>query len=162
MDWKFPYIIGNFLERRCLKCARMTHLDTLNISYGQKKGWESNWQFDSRPLKVGNRPDFLACRWCATYCWKALDKGYDFAWDIILIERLHTKLWTPKVVGVLVVRILGLSLGNPGTKWHLGVGLVARHKIYYNEEGGGFPQVRAVVSLVNPSLLMVRFGTKML
>jgi hypothetical protein len=25
-------------------------------SYGQKKGQESNWQFDSRPLKVGNQP----------------------------------------------------------------------------------------------------------
>jgi len=25
-----------------------------------KERQESNWQFDSRPLKVGNRPDFLA------------------------------------------------------------------------------------------------------
>jgi hypothetical protein len=30
----------------------------------KRKGRESNWQFDSRPLKVGNRPDFLACKWC--------------------------------------------------------------------------------------------------
>jgi len=37
------------------------------ISYGQKKGRESNWQFDSRPLKVGNRPDSLVRRWRATY-----------------------------------------------------------------------------------------------
>ncbi len=36
------------------------HLDTSNTSQGQKKGRESNWQFDSRPLKVENRPDFLA------------------------------------------------------------------------------------------------------
>jgi hypothetical protein len=36
----------------------MTHLDTSNISYGQKKGRESNWQFDSQPLKVRNRLDF--------------------------------------------------------------------------------------------------------
>jgi hypothetical protein len=42
LDWKIPYIIENFLERRCLKCARMTHLDNWNISYGQKKGQESN------------------------------------------------------------------------------------------------------------------------
>jgi hypothetical protein len=27
--------------------------------------------------------------------------------------------------------ILGLPLGRLGTKWHLGVGLVARHKVYY-------------------------------
>jgi hypothetical protein len=44
------------LERRCLKWACMSHLDTSNISYGQKKGQDSNCQFDSRPLKVGNRP----------------------------------------------------------------------------------------------------------
>ncbi len=35
------YIIGKLLERRCLKWARITHLDIWNTSYGQKKGWES-------------------------------------------------------------------------------------------------------------------------
>ncbi len=39
--------------------------------------------------------------------------------------------------------------GNPGTKWHLDVDPVARHKVYYKGEGGGFPQVQAVVSLVS-------------
>jgi hypothetical protein len=53
----------------------MTDLDTKNTSYGQKKGQESNWQFDSRPLKVENGPDLLACKWCATYHWKDLDKA---------------------------------------------------------------------------------------
>jgi hypothetical protein len=90
------YIIEKLLKRICLKCARMTHLDIWNTSYGQKKGWKSNWQFDSRPLKVKNWPNFLACRWCATYSWKALDKGYNFASDFITIKGLHTKLWGPK------------------------------------------------------------------
>jgi hypothetical protein len=31
------------------------------------------------------------------------------------------KLWAPKVVEILVVRILGLPLGNPGAKNHLDV-----------------------------------------
>ncbi len=31
-----------------------------------------------------------------------------------------------------------------------------RHGVYYKGEGGGFPQVPAVVSLVNPSLLVAR------
>jgi hypothetical protein len=39
------------LELRCLKWVRMTHLGSWNISYGQKKGWES------ARLKVGNQPD---------------------------------------------------------------------------------------------------------
>ncbi len=62
-----PYIIGKLLKLRCLKWVRMTHLDTSNTSYGQKKGRESNWQIDSRPLKVKNHPNFLPCRWRATY-----------------------------------------------------------------------------------------------
>jgi hypothetical protein len=37
------------------------------------------------------------------------------------------------------------------TKCHLDVGLVERHKVYYKGEGGGFSQVRAVVSLVSLS-----------
>jgi hypothetical protein len=28
---------------------------------------------------------------------------------------------------------------SPATKYHLDVCLVERHKIYYKEEGGGFP-----------------------
>ncbi len=35
---------------------KIGHLDICRPSYGQKKGRESNWQFDSRSLKVGNRP----------------------------------------------------------------------------------------------------------
>jgi hypothetical protein len=75
LDWKVFYIIEKLLKCRCLKWARMTHLDIWNTSYGQKKGRESNWQFDSWLLKVGNRPDFLVFRWRATYRWKALNEG---------------------------------------------------------------------------------------
>jgi hypothetical protein len=54
----------------------------------------------------------------------------------------------------------GTSLGSPGTKWHLGAGFVARHRVYYKGEGGGFPQVRAMVSLVSPCLFVVHSCTK--
>jgi hypothetical protein len=70
----------------------MTHLDIYNTSYGKKKGRESNWQFDSRPQNVGNLPDFRACKWRATHHWKALNKIYNFASDLVLIEGLRTKL----------------------------------------------------------------------
>ncbi len=57
--------------------------------------------------------------------------------------------------------ISGLSFGSPKTKCHLGVGHMARHKICCKgEEGGGFPQVRAVVSLVSLSLPMAHPSTK--
>ncbi len=41
-------------------------------------------------------------------------------------------------------------------------GLVERHKIYYKGEGGGFPQVRAMVSLVNPSCPWLVLAPKVL
>jgi hypothetical protein len=40
--------------------------------------------------------------------------------------------------------------GVPGEKSHLDVGPVERCRVYYKGEGGDFPQVRAVVSLVCP------------
>jgi hypothetical protein len=58
------------------------------------------------------------------------------------------------------VQILGLPFGNLGTKSHLDVVPVERHIVYYKGEGGGFPQVRAVVNLVSPRLPVVRLHTK--
>jgi hypothetical protein len=86
------YIIGNLSKRRCRKWARMSHLDICSTSYDKKKGRESNWQFDSRPPKVGNRPDPDTCRWSATCCWKALDESYKFASDLIPIGGLRKEL----------------------------------------------------------------------
>jgi hypothetical protein len=74
------------------KMAYMGHLDIYNTSYGKKKGQESNWQFDSRPLKVENRPDPDACRWNVTHRWKALKEGYKFALDLISIKGLKKEL----------------------------------------------------------------------
>jgi hypothetical protein len=42
----------------------------------------------------------------------------------------------------------------------LGVGPMAKHKVYYKGEGGGFPQVRAVVNLVSSWLHVTRPCTK--
>jgi hypothetical protein len=36
------------------------------------------------------------------------------------------------------------------------VGLMERHKVYYKGEGGGFPQVWVVVSLISLSLFVAR------
>jgi len=94
-------LIGKLLRLRCLKWARMTHLGAYNISYGQKKGRESKCQFDSRPLKVRNHPNLLACRWHVRYCWKSLDKGYNFSLNLTSIEGLYKKLWASKHMGVL-------------------------------------------------------------
>jgi hypothetical protein len=60
------YINGKVLKCRCPKWPCMIHLDICSPSYGQKMGRESNWQFDSRPLKVRNRPLPDICRRSAT------------------------------------------------------------------------------------------------
>jgi len=59
----------------------------------------------------------------------------------------HKKLWGSKVAKILTLAISGLLVGSPEIKSHLDVGLVEKHKVYYKGEGGGFPQVQAVVSL---------------
>jgi hypothetical protein len=129
------------LKFRCRKWPRMSHLDICSTSYGGKKGRESDWQFDSWPLKVGNRPDPGACRQSAAHRWRALNESYKFASDLILIRGLSKKLWAAKVLGVQIGTVSGLSLGSPGTNIHLGVVPMEWHKVYYMGEGGGFPRI---------------------
>jgi len=58
------------------------------------------------------------------------------------------ELWPSKVPGLQPRIVSGLQLGSPEKKSHLDVALVESCRIYYMGEGGGFPRVRAVVSLV--------------
>ncbi len=85
-------VVGKFLKRRYLKCPRIGNSDICSPSYGQKKGRESNWQFDSRPLKVGNRP-FPDVRFeCATWRWKDLNEGYNIGSDLVAIQLCSREL----------------------------------------------------------------------
>jgi hypothetical protein len=88
------------LERRYRKWPRIGHLDICRPSYGQKKGRESNWQFDSRPLKVGNRPLPDLRMESAIRRWKDLDEGYKFGLDLVAIRPGSWELWAPKVPGL--------------------------------------------------------------
>jgi len=110
--------------------------------------------------KEGNQVDFLLCRWRATCSWKALNKRYNFALELISIGGLHAKLWGPKVTRDPTLAISRLPFGSPETKCHLDVSLVKRHIDYYKGEGGGFPQIRVMVSLLSPNLLVARPSTK--
>ncbi len=95
--WGVLGVIGKFLKRRYRKWPRIGHLDICSPSYGQKKGRESNWQFDSRPLKVKNRPA-PDVRWgSATRRWKDLDEGYKIGSDLVPIQGRGEELWLFKV-----------------------------------------------------------------
>jgi len=143
-----PYINGKFLKRRCPKWPRIAHLDICSPSYGQKKGRESNCQFDFWPLKVGNRPLPDVASRSATWRWKALDESYNFGLELISIRVWGEELWPSKVLGLQPGTISRLQLGSPGKKSHLDVALAESCRVYYMGEGGGFPRVRAVVSQV--------------
>jgi hypothetical protein len=123
--------VGNVSKCRCLKWPRMSHLDIYSTSYGWKKGRESNWQFDSRPLKVGNRPDPGVCRWSATHRWKAFKESYKFASDLIPIGGWGKKLWTPKVPRIQTGTISGLHFGSLGKKCHSDASAAKRQRILY-------------------------------
>jgi len=110
--------------------------------------------------KVGNRPDPSVCKWSATHHWKALNEIYKFVLDLIPIRGLSKELWIHKVPRVQTGTISGLLFRSPGTKSHSNVGATEQHKEYYMGEGGGLPQVRAVVSLVSLELPMACPSTK--
>ncbi len=148
------------MKCRCPKFPRISHLDIYSTSYGRKKGHESNWQFDSRPLKVGSRPDLSMCRWSVIHRWRALKEGYKFGLDLVPIGGWGQKLWLPKVPGVQTGTVSGLHFGNPGKKCHSDVASAGERREYYMGEGGGFPRVQAVVSQVSPRLPVACPNTK--
>jgi hypothetical protein len=112
--WGVLGVIEKVLKRRYRKGPRIGNSDICSPSYGQKKGRESNWQFDSRPLKVGNRPlpDVRFER--ATWRWKDLDEGYNFASYLVAIEGQGEKIWPPKLPGLQPGRFRDFNLGVPG------------------------------------------------
>jgi len=160
LHWGVFYTVEKVLECRCPKWPRMSHLDIYSTSYEWKKGWESNWQFDSRPLKVRNQPDFDVCRWSAIHRWKALKESYKFALDLVPIRGRSEKLWMHKIAGVQTETILGLHFGSLKKKCHSDANAAERCRKYYMGEGGGFPLVRVVVSQVSPRLPVACPNTK--
>jgi len=112
--WGVLSVIGKVLKRKYRKWPRIDNSDICSPSYGQKKGRESNWQFDSRPLKVGNRPlpNVLFDR--ATWRWKDLDEGYNFGLDLVAIQLRSRELWRFKVSGISPGQFRDSISGVPG------------------------------------------------
>jgi hypothetical protein len=134
--WGVLGVIGKVLKRRYRKWPRIGHLNICSPSYGQKKGRESNWQFDSRPLKVGNRPLSDLRIESAIRLGKILTRA---------TSLVETSLRSGFAVGSYELpkswdstrdnlgTISGLQLGSPGKKWHSGVGAAKSHRVYYKE-----------------------------
>jgi hypothetical protein len=58
------------------------------------------WQFDSRSLKVGNRPLSDLRIESAIRRWKDLDEVYKFGSDLVAIRLCSRELWAPKFPGL--------------------------------------------------------------
>jgi hypothetical protein len=100
LHWGVLGVIGKVLKRRYRKWPRIGHLNICSPSYGQKKGRESNWQFDSQSLKVKNRPLPDLRIESAIRPWKDLGEGYKFDLDLVAIRFRSRELWAPKVPGL--------------------------------------------------------------
>ncbi len=149
--WGVLGVIGKVLNRRYRKWPRIGHLDICSPSYEQKKGRESNCQFDSRSLKIGNRPFPDLRIESATQRWKDLDEGYNFGLDLVAIRLCSLELGAPKVPGLQPGQFwdnFGTPTWESREKNHLDVAPVERCREYYMGKGGGFPRIRAMVSLV--------------
>ncbi len=113
--WGVLSVIEKVLKCRCLNWPRIGHLDIFSPSYGQKKGRQSNWQFESRPLKVRNRPLPDVCSGSVTRSWKTLDKSYNFGSNLVPIRARGEKLWFPKAPGVQIGTVSGQFRDSFGT-----------------------------------------------
>jgi hypothetical protein len=144
-------VIEKVLKRRYLKWPRIGHLDVCSPSYGQKKGRESNWQFDSRPLKVRNRPLPDVRFRSATWRWKDLDEGYNFGSDLVAIQLRSQDLWQFKVPRVPPGQFRDSISGVPGI---CAIRMPPPRRGAENTIGSkvvAYSRVWAVVSLVCPS-----------
>jgi hypothetical protein len=89
-------------------------------------------------------------------------------WELQLCFRLHRdqssaqEVMRPQSPGSPSWQDFGSPAGVPGEKSHLDVGSVESHRVYYKGEGGGFPQVWAVVSLVCLCYLWLVLAPKVL
>jgi hypothetical protein len=141
------------LELRCLKWACMTHFHTSNTWPKERSGIKlAIWLLTTKSRESPRFPCVhAACNIPLKSSWQGLERFF----------RPHlNQRFARKFVGIPIVGISRLPFGSCGTKWHLGADPVAMHKVYYKGEGGGFPQVRAVMSLGSLCLLVARLCTK--
>ncbi len=122
--WSVFGIIEKVLKFKCPKWPRMSHLDICSPSYGQKKGRESNWQFDSRPLKSRINPIPM----CVGRVQHGVEKLSRRA--TILLQTSSQSEVGARSYDVPKSRESKLEqfLDFTGTKSHLGVGVVEQRR----------------------------------
>ncbi len=100
-----------------------------------------SWELTQFPCVQATCDISLKSSWQGLHLCFKLHRDQRFAQEVMHLQSC----------GVPVVGISGHPLGSLGTKSHLDVALVESYRVYCKGEGGGFPQVRAVVSFVCPN-----------
>ncbi len=88
MDQIVPYIIENLLEQMS-KIGSHDPFEHLKHKLWPKERLGVKLSVWLLTIKSQESLDFLTCRWCATYHWKSLDEGYNFASDRISIGQSY-------------------------------------------------------------------------
>jgi hypothetical protein len=78
-------------------------------------------------------------------------RDYNFDLGLDPIQAWGEDLWPSKVSGLQPGTVSRLHFESPNKMCHSDVASATSRREYYMGEGGGFPQVGAVVSLVCPS-----------
>ncbi len=126
LPWGVLYAVGKVLKHRCRKWPCMSHSDIFSTSYVEKKGWESNWQFDSRPRCVQVECDkpLRSSQRELQVCFRP-HPNQRSEQGVTSCQNPKNPNWdnfeTPPWEG-LGFRVSGLLLGSLGKKCHLDVG----------------------------------------
>jgi hypothetical protein len=117
------------------------------------KSQNGNLTPDQKKLPTGKSQESTQFTCLQTTCNISLEssqRGLQLCFRLHLDPRCVRKVMELQSCGSSNLGDSKLPSGSPETKSHLDVGPMERCRVYYKGEGGGFPQVWAVVSLVCP------------
>jgi hypothetical protein len=151
MAYGVPYNIRKLLEHRCLKWDRIAHLDIWNTNYGQKKRARNQIvNLTSNQKKSRIDPIYFTANNVQHIVGKLSTRATTLLWIAPRSEVCSQSYGAPKFRESRLARFWDSHSRVPKEKSHLDVGPMERCRVYYKGEGGRFPQIWAVVSLVCP------------
>jgi hypothetical protein len=129
--WGVLGVIGKVLKRRYRKWPRIGHLDICSPSYGQKKGRELAVWLPT--TKSRESTSFRPPNWECNTSLKRSQRGLQVWFRPRCDQTLQSGVVSSQSPGTPPGTISGLQPGSPRKKWHLGVGAVECHIVYYRE-----------------------------
>jgi len=127
---------------------------------GPKEGSEVKLAIWLLTTKSQESPWFACVQMASNIPLESPQQGLQLYFRLHFNQRSEHKVMGPQSCGSPNCGNFRTPIWESRTKWHLGASPVAKHKVYYKGEGGDFPQVRVMVSLVSPSLLVACPNTK--